>query len=81
MGGAAVAYRAPIAPATALDIGGQSPVDPAFGSPGPDGKIRTDCSPSAMARPGRPQVPYAIAHQGNDADVDRHGIVTPSWVC
>ena len=43
-----------------------------------DGKIRMDCSsPSAMARWfAASQDQYQVA-TGNDADSDRHGIVTP----
>jgi phosphoglucomutase len=42
-----------------------------------DGKIRMDCSsPSAMASLISRKDEYAIA-TGNDADADRHGIVTP----
>jgi phosphoglucomutase len=42
-----------------------------------DGKIRMDCSsPSAMASLVAQKDKYAIA-TGNDADSDRHGIVTP----
>jgi phosphoglucomutase len=42
-----------------------------------DGKIRMDCSsPSAMASLISAKDSYAIA-TGNDADADRHGIVTP----
>ena len=43
-----------------------------------DGKIRTDCSsPYAMANLVALKDKYDIAF-GNDADFDRHGIVTPS---
>ena len=42
-----------------------------------DGKIRMDCSsPNAMASLIRRKDEYDIA-TGNDADADRHGIVTP----
>ena len=42
-----------------------------------DGKIRMDCSsPYAMASLIGRKDEYAIA-TGNDADADRHGIVTP----
>jgi phosphoglucomutase len=42
-----------------------------------DGKIRMDCSsPSAMASLILRKDEYAIA-TGNDADADRHGVVTP----
>jgi phosphoglucomutase len=43
-----------------------------------DGKIRMDCSsPYAMAPSSRNKDAYEIA-TGNDADSDRHGIVTPT---
>jgi phosphoglucomutase len=42
-----------------------------------DGKIRMDCSsPSAMASLIEAKAKYQLA-TGNDADADRHGIVTP----
>lgn len=42
-----------------------------------DGKIRMDCSsPHAMASLIEQRDAYTIA-TGNDADADRHGIVTP----
>ena len=42
-----------------------------------DGKIRTDCSsPYAMASLIERRSEYQVA-TGNDADADRHGIVTP----
>ena len=42
-----------------------------------DGRIRMDCSsPDAMASLIARRAEYAIA-TGNDADSDRHGIVTP----
>jgi phosphoglucomutase len=42
-----------------------------------DGKIRMDCSsPDAMASLIQRRQDYAVA-TGNDADADRHGIVTP----
>src|SRR3712207_4760739 len=42
-----------------------------------DGKIRMDCSsPAAMASLIDKRADFAIA-TGNDADADRHGIVTP----
>jgi phosphoglucomutase len=55
-------------------------VDPAFGfmTLDHDGKIRMDCSsPYAMASLVGLKDQFDIAW-GNDADVDRHGIVTPS---
>jgi phosphoglucomutase len=81
MGGAAVAYWQPIAAHYGLDITVVNPrVDPAFGfmTLDHDGKIRMDCSsPYAMASLVDLKDKFDIAW-GNDADVDRHGIVTPS---
>jgi phosphoglucomutase len=81
LGGAAVAYWKPIAEKYGLDIEVVNPnVDPAFGfmTLDHDGKIRMDCSsPYAMASLVKLKDDFAIAW-GNDADVDRHGIVTPS---
>jgi len=81
LGGAAVAYWKPIAQAYGLDIEVVNPrVDPAFGfmTLDHDGKIRMDCSsPYAMASLVKLKDRFDIAW-GNDADVDRHGIVTPS---
>ncbi len=81
MGGAAVAYWARIAERYGLDIDVvNTRVDPTFGfmTLDHDGKIRMDCSsPYAMASLVGLKDRYAIAW-GNDADADRHGIVTPS---
>ena len=81
MGGAAVAYWQPIAQRYGLDLTVvNSNVDPAFGfmTLDHDGKIRMDCSsPYAMAGLVALKDRFDIAW-GNDADVDRHGIVTPS---
>ena len=81
LGGAAVAYWRPIAEKYGLDITVVNDrVDPAFGfmTLDHDGKIRMDCSsPYAMASLVALKDQYDIAW-GNDADVDRHGIVTPS---
>ena len=81
LGGAAVAYWKPIAERYGLDIDVVNPrVDPAFAfmTLDHDGKIRMDCSsPYAMASLVELKDRYDIAW-GNDADVDRHGIVTPS---
>ncbi len=81
MGGAAVHYWQPIAAHYGLDIEVvNTRVDPAFGfmTLDHDGKIRMDCSsPYAMASLVKLKDQYDIAW-GNDADVDRHGIVTPS---
>ncbi|MBI2277768.1 MAG: phosphoglucomutase (alpha-D-glucose-1,6-bisphosphate-dependent) [Dechloromonas sp.] len=81
LGGAAVAYWRPIAEHYGLDIEVVNPaVDPAFGfmTLDHDGKIRMDCSsPYAMAGLVALKDRFDIAW-GNDADVDRHGIVVPS---
>jgi len=81
MGGAAVAYWRPIAEHYGLDLTVVNPaVDPAFAfmTLDHDGKIRMDCSsPHAMASLVALKDRFDIAW-GNDADVDRHGIVTPS---
>ncbi len=81
LGGAAVAYWQPIAERYGLDIEVVNPrVDPAFAfmTLDHDGKIRMDCSsPYAMASLVGLKDKFDIAW-GNDADVDRHGIVTPS---
>ena len=81
MGGAAVAYWQPIAAHYGLNIEVvNTKVDPAFGfmTLDHDGKIRMDCSsPYAMASLVALKDRFDIAW-GNDADVDRHGIVTPS---
>jgi phosphoglucomutase len=81
LGGAAVAYWKPIAEKYGLNIEVVNPrVDPAFAfmTLDHDGKIRMDCSsPYAMASLVKLKDRFDIAW-GNDADVDRHGIVTPS---
>ncbi|MCB0204125.1 MAG: phosphoglucomutase (alpha-D-glucose-1,6-bisphosphate-dependent) [Anaerolineae bacterium] len=81
MGGAAVAYWEPIAERYGLNITVVNPaVDPTFSfmTLDKDGKIRMDCSsPYAMARLIGLKDQFDIA-SGNDPDVDRHGIVTPS---
>ncbi len=81
MGGAAVAYWKPIAEKYGLDMRVvNDKVDPSFSfmTLDHDGKIRMDCSsPFAMAGLVDLKDRFAIAW-GNDADVDRHGIVTPS---
>ena len=81
MGGAAVAYWQPIAELYGLNIEVvNKAVDPAFAfmTLDHDGKIRMDCSsPYAMASLVALKDRFNIAW-GNDADVDRHGIVTPS---
>ncbi|MGV8074993.1 MAG: phosphoglucomutase (alpha-D-glucose-1,6-bisphosphate-dependent) [Syntrophobacteraceae bacterium] len=81
MGGASVDFWLPIADRYGLKIDVANPVvDPTFGfmTVDKDGKIRMDCSsPYAMARLIELKDRYDIAF-GNDADCDRHGIVTRS---
>ncbi|HEX5126600.1 MAG TPA: phosphoglucomutase, alpha-D-glucose phosphate-specific, partial [Rhodocyclaceae bacterium] len=81
MGGAAVAYWKPLAERYDLNIEVVNPrVDPTFGfmTLDHDGRIRMDCSsPYAMAGLVGLKDRFDIAW-GNDADADRHGIVTPS---
>ncbi|HET6284238.1 MAG TPA: phosphoglucomutase (alpha-D-glucose-1,6-bisphosphate-dependent) [Polyangia bacterium] len=81
MGGAAVAFWAPIAERYKLNIQVVNQVvDPTFGfmSVDRDGRIRMDCSsPYAMAGLIGLKDRFDIAF-GNDTDCDRHGIVTPS---
>ncbi len=80
LGGASVDYWAAIAERHRLDLTLVNPlVDPTwrFMTLDWDGKIRMDCSsPSAMASLIGKREQYQIA-TGNDADADRHGIVTP----
>ena len=83
LGGASVAYWGEIAERYGLDLTVVNPtVDPqwSFMTLDWDGKIRMDCSsPSAMASlvtAMQGDSPFDIA-TGNDADSDRHGIVTP----
>jgi len=88
LGGAAVAYWSAIAERHGLDLTVvNEAVDPrwAFMPLDTDGKIRMDCSSaSAMANligimkggAADEVAPYDVAI-GNDADADRHGIVTP----
>ena len=79
MGGASVDYWGAIAERYNLDLTVVNPnVDPQFGfmTLDWDGKIRMDCSsPYAMASLVSGRDRFAIA-TGNDADADRHGIVT-----
>jgi phosphoglucomutase len=81
LGGSNVGYWAPIASAYGLSIEVVNPViDPTFGfmTLDHDGKIRMDCSsPYAMAGLVALKDRFDLAF-GNDADSDRHGIVTPS---
>jgi phosphoglucomutase len=80
MGGASVQYWAYIAEHLGIDLTVINPkVDPqwAFMTLDTDGKIRMDCSsPNAMASLISNRDAYQIS-TGNDADSDRHGIVTP----
>ncbi|HEX6240633.1 MAG TPA: phosphoglucomutase (alpha-D-glucose-1,6-bisphosphate-dependent), partial [Polyangiales bacterium] len=80
LGGASVAYWAPIAERYGLDLTiVHDYVDPtfAFVPVDHDGKIRMDCSSvSAMAGLVSLRDKFDVAF-GNDADCDRHGIVTP----
>ena len=87
LGGASVDYWGAIGERYGLELTVVNPeVDPAwhFMTLDWDGKIRMDCSsPNAMASlrgamtpDGQGATPYDVA-TGNDADSDRHGIVTP----
>jgi phosphoglucomutase len=87
LGGAAVEYWGTIGERHGLDLTVVNPrVDPrwSFMTLDWDGKIRMDCSSpyamaslvNAMAGADGGASPYDIA-TGNDADADRHGIVTP----
>jgi phosphoglucomutase len=80
LGGASVAYWQRIADVHRLDLTVVNPlVDPTwrFMTLDWDGRIRMDCSsPNAMASLIGRKDEYQIA-TGNDADADRHGIVTP----
>ncbi len=79
LGGASVAYWGAIAERHKIDLTVVNPnVDPqfAFMTLDWDGKIRMDCSsPYAMASLVAARDKYPIS-TGNDADADRHGIVT-----
>ncbi len=80
LGGASVSYWQAIADTYGLDLTVVNPeVDPAWGfmTLDWDGKIRMDpSSPSAMASVVARSGEFDIL-TGNDADADRHGIVTP----
>lgn len=80
MGGASVDYWGAIAETHGLDLTVVNPeVDATwrFMTLDTDGKIRMDCSsPNAMASLIQSRDKFDIA-TGNDADADRHGIVTP----
>ena len=80
LGGASVDYWGAIAERHKLDLTVVNPaVDPTwrFMTLDTDGKIRMDCSsPNAMASLIAARDRFDIS-TGNDADSDRHGIVTP----
>jgi len=79
LGGAGIGFWAPIQERYGVEIQVVNPtVDPTFFfmTVDKDGQIRTDCSsPYAMANLIRLKDQFDIAF-GNDADADRHGIVT-----
>ena len=81
LGGASVDYWPAIADRYGLDLTVTNPVvDPQFGfmTVDWDGRIRMDpSSPHAMARLVELRDRFDVAF-GNDADADRHGIVTPA---
>ncbi len=80
LGGASVDYWGEIADRHRLDLTVVNPLVDAtwrFMTLDTDGKIRMDCSsPNAMASLIGARGKYDLA-TGNDADSDRHGIVTP----
>ncbi len=80
LGGASVAYWARIAEVHRLDLTVVNPAVDAtfrFMTLDWDGKIRMDCSsPYAMASLIANRSAYDVS-TGNDADADRHGVVTP----
>ncbi|MCS4535259.1 phosphoglucomutase (alpha-D-glucose-1,6-bisphosphate-dependent) [Corynebacterium sp. HS2168-gen11] len=80
MGGASVDYWGRIAEVHKLNLEVVNPLVDAtwrFMTLDTDGKIRMDCSsPNSMASLVHNRSKYDIA-TGNDADADRHGIVTP----
>ncbi|GBE66253.1 phosphoglucomutase, alpha-D-glucose phosphate-specific [Mycobacterium sp. MFM001] len=80
LGGASVDYWGVIAERHSLDLTVVNPLVDAtwrFMTLDTDGKIRMDCSsPDAMASLIAHRDRYDVA-TGNDADADRHGIVTP----
>jgi phosphoglucomutase len=80
LGGASVAYWGEIADRHGIDLTVVNPVvDAAFGfmTLDWDGRIRMDCSSQyAMASLIERRAEFDVA-TGNDADSDRHGIVTP----
>jgi phosphoglucomutase len=81
LGGAALSYWQAIGERYRLDLTVvNTEIDPTFKfmTLDHDGKIRMDCSsPYAMASLVKLKDQYQVA-LGNDADADRHGIVTPS---
>ena len=81
LGGAGLGYWMPIAERYGLNIemiNGYPDPTFSFMNVDGDGKIRMDCSsPYAMAGLIEMKDKYDLAF-GNDADFDRHGIVTPS---
>ncbi len=81
LGGASVAYWAPINEMYGLNVDVvNKTIDPTFSfmTLDHDGQIRMDCSsPYAMAKLVELKDRYDVAF-GNDPDSDRHGIVTPS---
>jgi phosphoglucomutase len=81
MGGSNVDYWDPISSRYGLQLEVVNRiVDPTFSfmTVDKDGKIRMDCSsPPAMANLVAMKEKFAVAF-GNDADSDRHGIVTPT---
>ncbi|WP_137294767.1 phosphoglucomutase (alpha-D-glucose-1,6-bisphosphate-dependent) [Nocardioides dongxiaopingii] len=80
LGGASVHYWGEIADRHGLDLTVVNPLVDAtwrFMTLDWDGKIRMDCSsPDAMASLVGKRAEFDVA-TGNDADADRHGIVTP----
>jgi phosphoglucomutase len=80
LGGASVDYWGAVAERHRLDLTVVNPLVDAtfrFMTLDWDGRIRMDCSsPSAMAGLIERRAEFQIA-TGNDADADRHGIVTP----
>ncbi|WP_435278755.1 phosphoglucomutase (alpha-D-glucose-1,6-bisphosphate-dependent) [Rhodococcus yananensis] len=80
LGGASVDYWGAIAERHRLDLTVVNPLVDAtwrFMTLDTDGRIRMDCSsPNAMASLIRARGDFDLA-TGNDADADRHGIVTP----
>jgi phosphoglucomutase len=80
LGGASVGYWGEIAERHRLDLTVVNPLVDAtwrFMTLDWDGRIRMDCSsPSAMASLIERRADFDLA-TGNDADADRHGIVTP----